>query len=77
MKDFPKDTPYPTIEWLQHEYGNPLPPFVGVAFSKNVSLFINDPEIIQELFVTKNKYFDKHDFLAKSFLPLVGNTMLF
>ena len=60
MKDFPKDTPYPTIEWLQHEYGNPLPPFVGVAFSRNVSLFINDPEIIQELFVTKNKYFDKH-----------------
>ena len=69
---------HPWITCFKEDMGNgKIPKVLGLFNSFEVSLFITDPEMMNEIYVTKNKYFDKHDFLAKSFLPLVGNTMLF
>ncbi len=38
---------------------------------------INSPEIAEELFLTKNKYFDKHDKAARLFQRFMGDTILF
>ena len=54
-----------------------LPKVLGLFNSFEVSLFITDPEMLNEVYVAKNKYFDKHDFIANVTRPLMGNTMLF
>jgi hypothetical protein len=38
---------------------------------------INSPEIVEELFLTKNKYFDKHWKAAKLFSRLIGDSIVF
>ena len=55
-----------------------LPKVIGlfVGFESPV-LFITDPEMMNEIYVTKNKYFDKHDYVARVLHPLMGDTMLF
>ena len=37
-----------------------VPPIVGMVFGSTVTLVVNRPEPAEELFLTKNKYFDKH-----------------
>ena len=37
-----------------------VPTFVGIAGQQGVGLIVSRPEAVQELFLTKNKYFDKH-----------------
>jgi hypothetical protein len=38
---------------------------------------INTPEIAEELFLTKNKYFEKHQRAANLFARLGGDSILF
>ncbi len=40
-------------------------------------LHFRDPEMLQEIYVTKNKYFDKHPYLKGIFFPLLGESTLF
>jgi cytochrome P450 len=40
-------------------------------------LFINDPEIVQEMYTTQNKYFDKHPYIKNLFAPLMGEGLIF
>ena len=40
-------------------------------------LVINDPELVNELFTTKNKYFDKDPFLLIAQKNLMGKTIAF
>ena len=40
-------------------------------------LMVNRPEPAEELFVTKNKYFDKHPRTAKLLSKLTGDSILF
>jgi hypothetical protein len=40
------------------------------------TLMICDPELLNELYVTKNKYFDKHQRMADIFRPLLGDSTL-
>ncbi len=54
---------HPINELLEDSYykeKKQIPPIVGLVFGTTVCLVINDPEVNQELFLTKNKYFDKH-----------------
>ena len=37
-----------------------VPAFVGIAGQQDVGLIVARPEAVQELFLSKNKYFDKH-----------------
>ena len=42
-----------------------VPPFVGVTGPIGVALAVARPSVVAELFLTKNKYFDKHPSTAK------------
>jgi cytochrome P450 len=48
-----------------------------VVFGTTVSLIINRPEPCEDLFLTKNKYFDKHPNSAEMLERLTGNSILF
>ena len=37
-------------------------------------LYVTDPEFVSELFVAKNKYFDKHPGFKRLVYPLLGDT---
>jgi cytochrome P450 len=54
-----------------------VPPIVGVVFGSTVALIVNRPEECEELFLTKNKYFDKHPNSADLLKRLIGNSILF
>jgi hypothetical protein len=54
-----------------------VPPIVGIVFGTSVTLIVNRPEPAEELFLTKNKYFDKHPRSAKLFSRLTGDSILF
>jgi cytochrome P450 len=40
------------------------------------NLFIRDPVLLNELYVTKNKFFDKFDLTRNLFYPLMGDSIL-
>ena len=42
-----------------------------------IMLIVSDPEMVQDLFLTKNKVFDKAGDMAKNMEVLFGNTFLF
>ena len=67
----------PIMHIYKEDYPNgDRPPVLGVNFSYNPCLLINDPEMLNELYVTKNRFFDKH-FLIKDILsPLMGDSTL-
>ena len=52
---------------------------VTVAFHINNTpgLSICDPEVVQELYTTKNKYFDKHPLVKDLTFCLTGDSILF
>ena len=54
---------HPLFDWNRETYARSdgsLPPFSGVVFNDRVCLLVNRPEPCEDLFITKNKYFDKH-----------------
>jgi cytochrome P450 len=54
---------HPFNEFLEATYfkGNKeIPPIVGFSLGTTVTLMINTPELAEELFLTKNKYYEKH-----------------
>lgn len=52
-------------------------PVFLAAFLFGPQLVVNDPDIVQELFVTKNALFDKSGRIAEIFSDLLGNSFLF
>jgi cytochrome P450 len=50
---------------------------VGFVLGTTVALFVNRPEANEELFLTKNKYFDKHSRSAAFSKKLIGDSILF
>ena len=52
-------------------------PIVGVVLGSTVALVVNRPEPCEELFLTKNKYFDKHPNSAEFLKRMIGNSILF
>ena len=57
--------------------GGKLPKVIGLFNSYEVSLFITDPEMMNEVYLNKNKHFEKHSFFANVTRPLLGETMVF
>jgi hypothetical protein len=54
-----------------------VPPIVGLVLGSSVALVVNRPEPCEELFLTKNKYFDKHPAFEYAFKRFIGNSILF
>jgi cytochrome P450 len=50
---------------------------VGFAFPTDACLMISRPETAEELFLSKNKYFDKHPKSQDLFRSLLGDSILF
>lgn len=55
--------------------GNP-PKVYGFCYLKEPTLVVSDPHILEEVYVSKNKYFDKHPRIYEFFKPLMGETIL-
>ena len=60
----------------QFSYDKKKPSISCLFFSFMPTLIINDPLILEELYVTKNKYFDKHDLIKDVMKRLMGDSIL-
>ena len=62
---------------MREVFGEKLPPIVIDFKTSTGSLIINDPQMVEELYVTKNKYFDKY-WRPKNLLQNVaGDSIIF
>ena len=52
-------------------------PVVVVNFGSNIHLFVADPDMVQDLLVTKNQIFDKTGTLQGAFSKMMGDSFLF
>jgi cytochrome P450 len=57
--------------------GKDVPNFVGIVLGTTVALLVNRPEPCEEIFQSKNKYFDKHPRSARLGKKVFGNSILF
>lgn len=53
-------TKYPIVEFMEDCFGPKIPKLLMFVISVSPLIAIADPEIVNELYITKNKYFDKH-----------------
>lgn len=57
---------------------NDDPPGIwGFSVLKSIVLTISDPYLLEELYITKNKYFDKHPRVGYLYEPCLGESILF
>jgi cytochrome P450 len=61
---------------LIEDFGTNVPGIAALFLNYYPSLFISDPDMLNELYVTKNKYFDKNDLIRNLFYPLMGDSIL-
>jgi len=57
--------------------GKDVPNFVGLVLGTTVAILVNRPEPCEQIFQSKNKYFDKHPRSARIGKKLLGNSILF
>ena len=76
----PKDTDYSKHFWFEMYhilYGEKVPPVTLEMRIPQGIVFFNDPEYINEIFVNKNKYFDKSSRFRSILDNSFGNSILF
>ena len=71
-----KDDLHPWTHMLEEDFGTKIPKVYGIFINFEASLFIRDPDMLNEIFGSKNKYFDKHPSTKISFL-LFSKIVLF
>eukprot|EP00347_Sterkiella_histriomuscorum_P011321 403372900 len=64
-------------QYLTESFNGEIPPMVVDFRSSRPSLFISDPEIVQELYMGKAKFLDKYYRTQSLLKTLFGNTLLF
>jgi cytochrome P450 len=52
-------------------------PAIGLFHGFRFIMFVNDLDMINDLFVVKNKYFDKEPYTYKLLYPLFGDGIVF
>lgn len=57
--------------------GGVLPPIMVEFSSPNGTLIISDPELMQELYVTKNRHMEKSTKMKRQLRRFTGNSMIF
>jgi cytochrome P450 len=80
VKDGEKPKGHPINEFVEDYYfkgKKETVPIVGLVFGTKVALVINTPELSQELYLTKNKYFDKHPHASGLYSRMLGDSILF
>jgi cytochrome P450 len=58
------------------ERGEKVPAITGVDLGSRIGLVIGRPEVAEEIFLTKNKYFDKYHKFGEFFGRLLGDSIL-
>ena len=56
------------------DFGEKPPPIVGMVSGSSIVFLINSPDLLQDVYVTKNFYFDKHPAMQKITNKLWGNS---
>jgi hypothetical protein len=57
-------------------FGKAIPPLVAMMTLFMPHIFIASPELLEEIYITKNKYFDKDKGLSMVMGPLLGKSTL-
>jgi hypothetical protein len=71
---------HPIVDFCQDYFfkgRDRVPNIVGTAFSTNICLIVNRPEPAEEIFLSKNKYFDKHPTTGEIFKRTAGDSIVF
>lgn len=74
MKD---PTRYHVIDYVREKLKEECPPIVGMFYPGKVAIYINSPELVEEVYISKNAYFDKHDSTADILSRLVKHSLVF
>jgi len=53
-----------------------VPGVYGFVLLKKPTIVISDPLALEELYASKNKYFDKHPRIYELMKPLIGESIL-
>ncbi len=77
MKRLNQFTKYPIIEFFDDCFDKQVPPLCIFVVSVAPVINVSCPETINELYVTKNKYFDKNIRLENQFKCLFGGGTVF
>ncbi len=72
-----KDDQHPWTHMIEEDFGSKIPKIYGIFNSFEPTLYIKDPDMLNEISTTKNKYFDKHPALKNIFAPLIKNSIIF
>jgi hypothetical protein len=67
---------HPGTLMLRETFGKHQPPITACFLNYYPNLFFRDPELLNELYITKNKYFDKCPLMRDLFYPLMGDSIL-
>jgi len=62
---------------MKEDFPDRTPPVLGLYNGFTPTLFIRDLEMIYDLYVRKNKYFDKEPLIYRMRYPLFGDSILF
>ena len=63
-------------EYLHHIHGERLPKVIMDFRNPDGTLIINDPDMVEELYITKNKYFDKNERSKTLMYFLLGDSII-
>jgi cytochrome P450 len=66
----------PVVEAARIDFGGEVPPIYGFCYQKQPTLVISDPLLLEQLYVQKNKYFDKHPRIYDMLKPCLGDSIL-
>ena len=72
-----KSAEHPWTHCIREDFGDKIPKVFGFFHNFEPTLFIADPDMVHEIFITKNKFFDKHHSLREAFYPMTGQSILF
>jgi hypothetical protein len=72
-----KYSKHPILEIYLRAFKTKMPPVVLDFKHSCGSLAFSDPELVNEIYVSKNKYFDKHEISRNIMGKLIGNGLVF
>jgi cytochrome P450 len=67
---------YPSVTMFEQDFPEGMPDVVMAFYGFEPTLWIQGTEILNDLYVTKNKYFDKHPLIQNLVEPLLGDSLL-
>jgi len=76
LKNRDDSSPHPMVSAFRTHY-NGCPPSIHCDFRNcKGAVTFSDPALVNEIFVTKNKYFEKHPLSRTRVANMVGNTLI-